>query len=129
MTIAELIKTRDNHMNMMLDSNVVRAIKLYFQHGLPPGSFTSQLISGNYKTKESKKVLYYRAHPLLRHYVEDHIYYVENILPLCCKNLNKWKGYSAATLECKEEINHWLLVLSIKKPSLKMQLQKWIEDV
>ena len=74
-------------LNLMLDWNIVDAIKNYFLYGLPPGSFTTLLLKGDYENAPN------HAHPLIKQHIPDHIAFVE-MLPGCCRgeNFSNWQG-------------------------------------
>lgn len=63
--------TSDTGAKWHLDTNITDAIERWVEQGLPPGSFTSALLRGDYAGIEQ------RAHPTIRNDVPDYISYVE----------------------------------------------------
>jgi len=75
-------------MNLCVDDNIVSAIDMWIEHGIPAGSCTELLLRGRY----DEALLH--AHPMIKPFWNDHIQYIENYVPIECRNenYNTWKG-------------------------------------
>lgn len=75
-------------MGYMVDDSIVSAVKLWIEHGIPPGSCTELLLRGDYDRA------FKSAHPLIKPHWNDHILFIENCVPEYCRGVNydKWKG-------------------------------------
>lgn len=107
---------------MRLDENVVSAIAAYFKYGLYPGSFVTELLDDS----ADLQMLVNLAHPHIRNLVDDHRWFVQNCVPLCCRNeyFNTWEGYAVEVR--KDPSLKLAMSLSIAPTSVTAQ---WIKDV
>lgn len=78
-------------MTYKIDINIVEAIKLWHNKGIPPGSCTEYLLRGDYEEA------FLHAHPLIKPFWNDHIQFVENEVPSYCrgKNYDIWKYHES----------------------------------
>jgi hypothetical protein len=107
---------------MGLDTGVISAIEYYFKWGLPPGSFTAGLLSGACDPEH----LLNRAHPYIRDIVDNHVQFVNDCIPLCCRgeNFETWKGYEREiVLDPSLELTLYLAI-----PATAIT-RKWMEEV
>ena len=104
-----------------IDTSVHSAIKMYFIHGLSPGSFTRNLILG-----DTANALAY-AHPMIMNNVTSYVRYVDVLLPPVCRN-NSWPGYTHCNKEQREQVNMWLFNLILSDKIAGAMLKRWINN-